>query len=238
MKTLFFPLLIIAFAFTLSCASVRSEENRQQAVAHYKMGVANLNENKIQQSYVEFYKAYELDPWNKEVLNAIGILYLLHLDDAEKAKEYFEKATNADPMFSEAFNNLGFAYEKTGNYETAITYYRKALSNPVYQTAEKAYINIGNSYYRMGKFDKAMISYKEAIMRSPNLDLAYMKVALCYNALGHYGDASVAMTQAVNLNRVYKGNKEAALEDLSIRKLQAMGPDEQDIRDYIEILKY
>lgn len=238
MKTLKIILLLGTAALILSCASLRSEETRQKAVAHYKIGFANLNENKVQQSFVEFHKAYELDPWNKEVLNAIGMLYLLHLDDPEKAKEFFEKATDIDPLFSEAFNNLGYAYEKTGHYETAITYYRKALSNPIYPTAEKAYFNIGNSYYRMGKHEKAMASYKEAIKRAPNLDIAYMKLALCYNALGQYGDASVAMTQAINLNGTYKGSKEAAIEDLSIRKLQAMGPEEQDFRDYIEILKY
>jgi tetratricopeptide (TPR) repeat protein len=227
-----------ALICVISCASMRSEENIQKAGAHYKMGVANLNESRIQQAFVEFHKAYELDPNNREVLNAIGILYLLHLDEPIKAIGYFEKAAKADPLFSDAYNNIGYAYEKTGNYEKAITFYEKALSNPVYITAEKAYINIGSSYYRMGKYEAALISYKEALKRSPNMSLAYMRLALCYNALGKYGEASTAMTHAIDLDSIYKGNREKALEDLNIRKLGASGYDERDIRDYLEILKY
>jgi len=235
-----FRLILVAVAavFVMSCATTGTGENAQQAEAHYKMGVASLNENRIQQAYVEFHKAYELDRGNKDVPYMIGILYLEHLDDAGKAIRYFEEATKIDPQFSEAFNNMGYAYEKLGRYETAITFYRKALSNPVYQTAEKSYFNIGNSYYRMGKFEAAMTSYKEALKRAPNLGLLYMKLALCYNALGKYGDAAVAMTQAINLDTVYKGSRDKAIEDLTVRKLKATGFEEQDIRDYIEILKY
>lgn len=238
MKILALFLFLGAIACVLSCATMESGENIRKAEAHYKMGFANLNENKIQQAFVEFHKAYELDPNNKEVLNAIGLLYLLHLDDPAKAITYFERAVKIDPLFSEGYNNLGYSYEKTGNFETAITFYRKALSNPVYQTADKAYFNTGNSLYRMGKYEEALTAYKEALRRNPDLGLAYRKISLCYNAMGRYGDASTAMTEAIKRDTVYKGDREKALEDLSIRKMKAIGYDEQDIRDYIEILKY
>jgi hypothetical protein len=56
--------------------------------------------------------------------------------------------------------------------------------------------------------------------------------------MGRYGDASTAMTYAIKLDPTYKGDKEKALEDFSIMKLKAIGYEEKDFRDYIEIIKY
>jgi hypothetical protein len=63
-------------------------------------------------------------------------------------------------------------------------------------------------------------------------------MALCYNAMGRYGDASSAMTYAITLDPAYKGNREKALEDFALWKLNASGYEEKDIQDYIEIIKY
>jgi tetratricopeptide (TPR) repeat protein len=183
-------------------------------------------------------KPMNWNPKDKEVLNAIGIIYLQYFDDTEKAVDFFEKAVGIDPGYSEAYNNLGFAHEKLGHFDTAISFYKKALANLLYATPEKAYISMGNSYYRLGKYENAINSYKEAIRRAPNLSLPYLKLALCYNALGRYGEASSAMTYALTIHPVYKGDREKALEDFTVMKLKATGYEEKDIGDYIEIIKY
>lgn len=226
-------LLVIIICLSAACATT---DRTNKAEAYHKLGILYLNENKVQQAFVEFHKAYEFDPHNKEILFAIGTVYLLHLDETDKAISYFEKAVKEDPLYSEAFNSLGYSYEKLGNFEKAISFYGKALSNPLYPTAEMAYINMGNSYYRLGNFGAALQSYKEAIKRAQGLSLAYWRLALCLNAMGRYGDASTAVSEAVKLE--YGGDREKAIEDLSLRKLKAKGREERDIQDYIEILKY
>lgn len=236
MKRFFFIALWGALSFIISCAST---ENREvKATAHYKIGVAYLNENKIQQAFVEFHKAYELDPNNKQVLYAIGYIYLERFDEPYKSIEYFSKAVQVDPDYSDAYNNMGYAYYKSGDFDRAITFYKKALANPVYPTADRAYINLGNSYYRLGRYDDALVAFKEATKRVPGFFLPYMKIALCYNAMRKYGDASTAITQGITLDPAYKGDKEKAIEDYTLKKINAIGYDEQDMRDYIEILKY
>ena len=225
--------------FVIACATTKhSGDKIQTAEAHYKIGVSYLNDSKAQQAFVEFQRAYELNPNDREVLNAIGIIYLLYFDDTAKAINFFEKAVKADPNYSEAYNNLGFAYEKLGQFDKAIPFYKKAVSNLLYHTPEKAYISMGNSYYRLGRYDDAVSSYKEAARRAPNLGLPYLRMALCYNAMGRYGDASTAMTLAIDLDPVYKGDKEKALDDFTITQLKATGYEEKDFRDYIEIIKY
>ncbi|MDA8433310.1 MAG: tetratricopeptide repeat protein [Nitrospiraceae bacterium] len=227
--------MLMIFFLAVSCATA---ERGNQADAYYKLGIAYLNEDKVQQAFVEFHKAYDLSPHNKEILNAIGILYLLHLDETKKAIDWFDRAVKEDPMYSEAYNNLGYSYQILGDFEKAIAFYRKALSNPLYPTAEKAYINMGDAYYRLGRYDSALESYKEGLKRVPTLGIAYWRMALCLNAMGRYGEAAAAATQAVKLDPVYQGSREKAAEDLSVKRLRARGYEEKDIADYLEILKY
>jgi Tfp pilus assembly protein PilF len=229
---------LVLLPFICSCATVEQEGNVSQASAHYKMGVGHLSENKVQQAFVEFQRAYELDPRNKEVLNAIGIIYLLHFDETQKAADFFQKAVKVDPDYSEAYNNLGVAHEKLGKFDTAIPFYKKAVSNLLYSTPENSFINMGRAYYRLGKFDDAATAYKEAIKRAPNRDLPYLGLALCYNATGKYGDASIALSRAISLNTVYKGDAGRAAEDFNARRIISSGYEQKDLSDYLEILKY
>ena len=230
--------LLALLALLGSCASMDTESNIQKAGAHYKIGVGYLYENKIQLAFVEFQRAYELQPGNKEVLNAIGIIYMQHYDDTVRAIEFFQKAVQADPDYSEAYNNLGYAHSSLGKYEAAIPFYKKAVTNLLYTTPEKAFINMGRAYYRLGRIDDAVASYKEAIKRAPSLDLPYFGLALCYNAMRKYGDASAALSQAIVLNPQFRGSSKAAAEDFAARKASAPAHDQKDLSDYLEILKY
>lgn len=238
MKQQVIPVAFLFALFLAGCATMSAENRAQQATAHYRMGVSSLSDNRVQQAFVEFHKALEFNPNDKEVLNALGIVHLMHLDDIPKAVEYFERAVKVAPDYSEAYNNLGYAYEKSGSYETAITYYRRAIANPLYTTAEKAYFNIGNAYFRLGRYEAALSAFKDVLKREPNFSTPYMRMALCYNALGKYGEASTAMAQALKLDPAYGGSREKAIEDLTLKMLKASGLDEKDIRDYLEILKY
>ncbi len=228
-------LLIVVFVGSCATASI---ENMQKATAHYKLGVSYYGENNIQRAFVEFRKAFELNPEDKDVLNMTGIIYLLHYDDFPKAIDFFQKAVSVDPDFSEAHNNLGFAYEKSRKFNEAIDSYKKALSNLLYMTPEKAYNSLGRVYYRLGKYDEAIDAYKNSLKRMPELYISYYGLALCYNEKGRYGDASLAITKAIEMDPLYKGSKSKAVNDLSQRKLNARGEDEKDIADYLEILKY
>ena len=91
-------LCLIMLMFICSCATVSVEE-QQQANAHFKLGVSYLNENNVQPAFIEFQKAYEFNPGDKEVLNAIGIIYLLKFDDFPKAIDFFQKALKVDHDF-------------------------------------------------------------------------------------------------------------------------------------------
>ncbi|MEW6214162.1 MAG: tetratricopeptide repeat protein, partial [Nitrospirota bacterium] len=231
-------IFIFLIIFISSCAITGTGENIQKAKAYYQLGLSYLNDNNIQPAFVEFQKALELDPNNKEILNMIGIIYLLNLENYPEAIKYFQRALRIDKNFSEASNNLGIAYEKAGRFNEAIESYKIALSNPLYRNAEKAFNSLGRVYYRVKRYNDAIDAYKEAIKRFPDFHLPYYGLALCYNAMGQYGDAATAITRAIELDPLYKGNREKAIEDFKNKKLMAKGEEEKDIIDYIETLKY
>ena len=230
--------LLLLLTFVCSCAGSASEDEIHKANYHYQIGVSYLNDNNIQPAFVEFQKALEFNHRDKDVHNALGIIYLMKLEDYPKAVEHFKEALDIDETFSEASNNLGNAYANMGKYYEAIESYKKAISNPQYKNAAKALHNMGMVYYRLSKFDEALDSFKEAIKRFSSFHLPYYGLALCYNAKGQYGDASVAMARAIELDPLYKGNKEKALEDLKEQRIRARGIEEKDVNDYLDILKY
>jgi tetratricopeptide (TPR) repeat protein len=230
--------IMIFIVLLVSCATTGNEERLQKASAHYQLGVSYMNDNNIQPAFVEFQKAIELNPDDKESLNAIGLIYLLKLEDYPRAIEYFERALRIDKSFSEAFNNLGYAYEKMERFNDAIIAYKSALLNPLYKSAEKAFNNLGRAYYRLKRYSEAIEAYKESLRRFSGFHLPYYGLALCYNAIGRYGDAATSLKKAVELDPSYNGDRDKALNDMKEKRLLAKGYEERDLSDLIEIFNY
>lgn len=231
-------LTLIPLLFLGACATTSSEDKVQKASAHYQLGISYLNDNNIQPAFVEFQKALELNPNDKEVLNGIGVIYLLKLEDYPKAIDYFQRSLTVDKNFSEASNNLGFAYEKLGKHNEAVSSYKAAIANPLYRNTEKAFNNLGRVYYRIKRYDDAMDAYREAVKRNPDFHLPYYGLALCYNALGRYGDAATALKKAVDMDPSYRGNRGKAMNDMREKKLLLKGDEEKDVEDLLEIMNY
>lgn len=234
--TAVFSVLILFLSF--SCASTPKEDTLQKAKAHYQLGVSYLNDNNIQPAFVEFQKALELNPDDKETLNAIGVIYLLKLEDYTKAVEFLQKALKVDRNYSEAWNNLGVAYERMGKYSEALESYKSALQNTFYRNPEKALNNMGRVYYRTRRYDDAIDAYKEAAKRASDFALPYYGLALCYNAAGKYGNAATALKKALEVDPAYRGDKERAIRDLKERKVLLRAEEEKDMDDLLEIMNY
>lgn len=222
---------LLMLVLSVSCTSTAK---RQQAQAHYKIGASHLNTGSVQSAYIEFQKARDLDPRNKEILNALGIVYL-RLEDLKKAEELFSKAVGEDSVYSEAHNNLCFVYLRMERWEDAVKSCKRALKNPLYATPDKAFYNIGLAYFKLGRLDEAAKAFNDALLRQPLLYHAYYGLALANNAKKLYGDAASAMAKAIELDPRFKGSRRKAEEEFS---RPGASPEQKDYRDYLEILRY
>jgi type IV pilus assembly protein PilF len=229
--------ILLAVILACSCASV-TEKDLKNSQYHYQLGISYLNDNNIQPAFTELQKALELNPDDKEIHNALGVIYLTKLEDYTKAIEHFQKALSIDKSYSEAATNLGNAYANMKKFNEAIESYKIALSNPQYKNAAMALNNLGMVYYRLSKLDEALSAFKEALKRYSDFHAPYYGLALCYNAREQYGDAAFAMKRAIELDPLYKGDIEKAITDLRNQKLRAKDEQEQDIADYLEIIQY
>lgn len=127
------------------------------------------------------------------------------LDDAKKAGNY--------AMIPKIYTRMGNAYGKQLNWDKAIEYYNKSLTE--HRTAdtlarlqkaekakkeadEKAYINPelsqqekerGNEFFKKGMHPEAIKAYTEAIRRNPKDHLLYSNRAASYMKLGEFPTA-------------------------------------------------
>ncbi len=224
-------LALVLVAALSSCGGKKAV----QAQAHFKLGVSYLSDGSLQPAFVEFQKAADLDPDNKEVQNAIGVVYL-RLQDYRNSEEAFKRATNIDSDYSEAYNNLCFLYNTGRQWKKAVEQCKKALKNPIYATPEKAFYNMGQAYYRLGMHDEAIEAYNDALRRAPVFYMAYYGLALAHNAKGEYGQASTEITRGIELDPRFGGNRAKA--EAGFKAEQAGAGEPKDFKDLIEILNY
>jgi tetratricopeptide (TPR) repeat protein len=230
-------LIAVAVIISVSCATV-TENDIKNSQYHYQLGISYLNDNNIQPAFSELQKAVKLNPHDKEIHNALGVIYLSTLEDYPMAIEHFQKALAIDKNYSEAATNLGNTYANMRKYDEAIESYKMALSNPQYKNAAMAFNNLGMVYYRLSKLDEAISTFKEALKRYSDFYAPYYGLALGFNAKGQYDDAALAMQRAIELDPLYKGNTDKAIVDLRNQKLRATGEQEQDLVDFLEIINY
>ncbi len=229
--------MLICLIFLLSSCATAGKGDIGRANAHYQLGLSFLTENKMQMAFVEFQKALEINPDDKETLNVLGLVYL-EFDDLQKAEESFLKVIKVDSNYSEAYNNLGATYGRMGRWSDAINAFKAAIKNPLYKKTELAYNGLGDTYYRLGRIDEAIDSYKEAIKRVQDFNRPFYGLALCYNAEGRYGDAASAIKRAIDLDPIFRGDGDRALEYFNNKRLEAEDEELKNINDYLEILNY
>ncbi len=116
----------------------RSINNFPTAKAHTFLGWALSLQGKFVEAIDECKAAIELDPDFGNPYNDIGS-YLIMLRQYHEAIPWLEKALDA-PNYDLryfALYNLGIVYEKTGDWNAAISFYKDALEiNPDYSQAE------------------------------------------------------------------------------------------------------
>ncbi|MGZ5482205.1 MAG: trypsin-like peptidase domain-containing protein [Pyrinomonadaceae bacterium] len=124
-------------------------------------------------------------------------LTFLSKDDCQGALPYFQKATDADSAYAEAWAQTGFCHEKLRRHADAIEASKKAVS--IRPTAD-SYFNIGLANYYLKQYREAEAAYRQAIKLDPyNAADAYYALGLTYRDSGQFDDEVGAYKNAIRL---------------------------------------
>src|SRR5216683_3798735 len=113
-------------------------------------------------------------------------LSFLSKDDCQRALPYFQKATEADSGYGEAWAQTGFCSEKLGRHADAIEASRKAVS---IRPSVESYFNIGLANYYLKQYRDAEQAYRQAIKIDPyNAADAYYALGINYRDSGQFDE--------------------------------------------------
>ncbi|MBN1931291.1 MAG: VWA domain-containing protein [Desulfobacterales bacterium] len=87
--------------------------------------------------------------------------------DYEKSLKFFIDAQLENPERSEIYYNIGNAYYKTGDFESALKNYQEALKCKDNALKAKTFYNLGNTNYRNGKLEDAVTNFQQALKINP-----------------------------------------------------------------------
>ncbi|WP_297214301.1 MULTISPECIES: tetratricopeptide repeat protein [Thermodesulfovibrio] len=240
-KIMNFLLKLITLSIALIIVGCMSDERIRQTNEsdfHKEIGFAYYIEKNYQLAYSSFHKALQIDPNNKDALHGLALVHM-EFQEYEMARDLFLRTLSIDPNYADAWFNLGLCYQKLNMHNEAINAFSKALNNPFFVTQDKAYFGQGLSYYRIGKYEDAKNSLDRAIKRNVLLFDAHLYLALVYQKLGAYSEASKTLKYSLKINPNYKGDIDRFTKDLiDASKSEKGAIPKEDILDLIEILKY
>jgi tetratricopeptide (TPR) repeat protein len=128
-------------------------------------------------------------------------LSFLSKDDCQRALPYFQKATESDSGYGEAWAQTGFCNEKLNHHAEAIEASKKAVS---IRPSAESYFNIGLANYYLKQYRDSEQAYRQAIKLDPyNAADAYYALGLTYRDSGQTDDEIQAYKQAIRLKPDY-----------------------------------
>ncbi len=115
----------------------------------------------------------------------------------EQACELASQATLADPFNPVIYNTLGLALEASGDLQTAIAAYKRAVRlDPTYA---HAHCNIAVASNKSSNYAQAVESAASALQHAPDLYQAFHALAYARYNLGDYTEAETACRNTIRL---------------------------------------
>ncbi len=148
----------------------------------------------------ESYASLTADPNDAQKLIVKGLIELWQ-ENWSAALTYFQKATEKNLDYAEAWFYVGYCYHFLGRYQEAIEAYKQAsrikpdVANPHY--------NLGVAYGKLGRKQDEIESFKQAIRIKPDFAKAHYTLGLIYAILGRYEDAVESCKQAIRIKPDY-----------------------------------
>jgi ribosomal protein S12 methylthiotransferase accessory factor len=123
------------------------------------------------------------------------------LTDENQAVAEMERIVRLFPDRYEVRFFLGYAYERRGKPEIALSHFEKALEmEPRPIDVANIYSHIGISYRHQGFFEKAIEMFKIAHQHNDTLKEVYQQLGFCYFKTGKYEEAIEQFEKSIEID--------------------------------------
>ena len=113
------------------------------------------------------------------------------------AIESYQKAIDLDPLYAEAYNDLGVIFQQIGKHKASEEALSRAVAiRPDYASA---YNNLGNAFKALERLDDAIDSYQKAIDADPNYVEAHTNLGLLLKHTARYEESIASFSRAIVL---------------------------------------
>lgn len=152
--------LAILLSIVVSINRIKGENKSRELYSNHHNG----NWNKlIENADNTINTFYNLDPMSAPIEWYKGVA-LFTLGNTAQALQCFENAYDCHPYHIHVLNNLASSYEKTGQHEKAIEYYKKALE--ISPKFEESLLNISAVYFNTNRVKTALFYISQCNINS------------------------------------------------------------------------
>lgn len=170
---LFFILLLLGGCASSgggSSGTPQQDKTRAQSVARIHTELAASYYERAQYSIAlqEIAVALKADADYPPAYTVRALVRMVLLED-DKADADFRRSLQLDKTNSETHNNYGWFMCQRGHAKESIEQFQEALSNPLYDTPEKAYVNLGLCSKKAGLMKESERNFQRALILRPGM---------------------------------------------------------------------
>ncbi|MFH1481524.1 MAG: tetratricopeptide repeat protein, partial [Pseudomonadota bacterium] len=162
--------------------------------AHNNMGLALLDQGKIDESISRFREALRIKSSFPDAHNNLGNA-LLQQGKADEAIAHYQTSLRVSPNNPKYRRNLGLAYRTKGELDAALGEFERSLSiNPDFPEVVN---DMGLYYVKKGRLDRAIPFFQKAVDLKPDYAYAINNLGQCYHIQGRFDLALAQFKKAL-----------------------------------------
>lgn len=151
-------------------------ENSPEMI-NVKMGVGYYKRGDYDTAIEKLKTALRHNPKMAEAHSTLAVVYSA-MNARADARRHYELSVKYAPNNPSVLNNYGTFLCRNGEYEKAVQYYRKSISNPFYKNPEMAMENAGVCEMKAEQFEQAERDFRNALRINPRLPVSLYNMVI------------------------------------------------------------
>jgi type IV pilus assembly protein PilF len=233
--------LLLAGCVTETSDRLAQNKDPKKAVkAYVEAGMRYMQRNQMENAHRTLTRAYDIDPNDPAVNNALALFFSIEGDKSQTEKHY-KKAISTDPKFSQARNNYAAFLFKEERYKDAIVQLEQVTTDYRYDRRFTAFENLGLCYLKVGDTEQAEKSFNRALKLNANMPVSLLELAQIHFEKGDHATAYGYLTSheklvrpsprqlwlGIRLQRILGDQNKLASYELALRNMFPGSPEFQ-----------